>query len=178
MLIAGRVGMKKTRPASLPVAREDGILVQELPDEVLVYDLGRHKAHCLNCTAAIIWKLCDGGKTAAEVAALAGQELKVKIDERVVWHALEQLGKAGLLERQVTLPARMAGVSRRQVMKQLGVGAAVAIPLITSILAPTAAQAASKLPNDSPCNANSECLSQCCKKTDHTCQPVGSGACL
>ena len=170
--------MKKNRATSLPVAREEEILVQELPDEVLVYDLRRHKAHCLNHTAALIWKLCDGRRTAAEVAVATGRELKARVDERVVWHALEQLGKASLLEQRVTLPTQMEGLSRRQMMKQLGVGAAIAIPLITSIIAPTAAQAASNLPNGTPCTASRQCVSGCCRKTDLICRPVGQGACL
>ena len=39
-----------------PVARKSGLVVQEMPDEVLVYDLNSNKAHCLNQTAASVWK--------------------------------------------------------------------------------------------------------------------------
>ncbi|HZS05398.1 MAG TPA: PqqD family protein [Blastocatellia bacterium] len=170
--------MKKNRATSLPATREDGILVQELSDEVLVYDLRRHKAHCLNRTAAIIWRHCDGRRTAAEVATLTGRELKTRVDEGVIWHALEQLEKAGLLEDRVALPKQMEGLSRRQMMKRLGAGAVIALPLITSIIAPTAAQAASNLPNGTPCTASSQCASRCCRKTDLICRPVGQGACL
>ena len=35
-----------------PIARSNGLVVQEMPDEVLVYDLDSNKAHCLNETAA------------------------------------------------------------------------------------------------------------------------------
>jgi len=46
----------------MPAARQEGLLVRELNDETLVYDLFNigHKAHCLNSTAALIWKYCDG----------------------------------------------------------------------------------------------------------------------
>ena len=32
----------------LPVARQKDLIVRELSDEVLVYDLNTDKAHCLN----------------------------------------------------------------------------------------------------------------------------------
>ena len=50
------------RIAAAPFARkrEGHLVIDELPDEVLVYDLDRHKAHCLNQTAALVWQHCDG----------------------------------------------------------------------------------------------------------------------
>ena len=39
--------METTR-ALMPRARQDELVVEELPDETLVYDLKRHKARCLN----------------------------------------------------------------------------------------------------------------------------------
>ena len=47
------------------LARHDELVVQELPDEVLVYDLRKHKAHCLNQTAAFVWNHCNGQASAA-----------------------------------------------------------------------------------------------------------------
>ena len=52
----------------LPKKRKEGIIVKELPDEVLVYDLDRDKAHCLNHSAAAVWERCDGRTTVAEIA--------------------------------------------------------------------------------------------------------------
>ncbi len=49
----------------LPLARKNELIIQELPEELLVYDLARHKAHCLNKTSAFIWKHCDGETTVA-----------------------------------------------------------------------------------------------------------------
>ena len=42
----------------LPAAREARLLVRELAEEVLVYDEEGHRAHCLNRTAALVWKSC------------------------------------------------------------------------------------------------------------------------
>ena len=46
--------METTR-ALMPRARQDELVVEELQDETLVYDLERHKARCLNRTAALVW---------------------------------------------------------------------------------------------------------------------------
>ena len=50
-----------------PMARQNGIVVQEMPDEVLVYDLDSNKAHCLNQSAALVWKSCDGTNTVGDI---------------------------------------------------------------------------------------------------------------
>src|ERR1044072_5130817 len=104
------------------LARQEDLVVQELPDEVMVYDLKRHKAHCLNKTAAFIWHHCDGQTTAAEMARLLGQDAGSPVDEEVVWYALDKLGKAELLEGKLQLPVK-DGLSRRRMMRRLGVGA-------------------------------------------------------
>lgn len=153
-------------------AREDRLVVQELPDEVLVYDLDRHKAHCLNRTAALVWRHCDGRTTAAEMACLLEKELKFPVDEAVVWLALGRLGRAHLLEERVRPPAGAAGLSRREVVRRLALagGLLVLLPLVSSIVAPTAAHAASCISNaacealNKPCPGTPVCEypGQCC----------------
>ena len=159
-----------------PKAREDDLVVEELPDEVVVYDLRRHKAHCLNRTAAMVWKRCDGRTTVPDNARRVGQESQTPISDEVVWLALDDLGKSHLLQARVGSPP----VSRREALR-LGLAGAVVFPLVTSILAPTAAQAASLvtvigpvpgcdqdstdcLKNGNPqvCTKSSECCSCCC----------------
>lgn len=127
-----------------PRAREDRLVVQELPDEVLVYDLNRHKAHCLNRTAALVWGHCDGQTTVAEMATLLRKELNHPVDEAVVWLALHRLGRAHLLRERVIPPAGAPRLSRREVMRKLALAGAfsVLLPAVTSIVAPTAAEAA------------------------------------
>ncbi|HZH35571.1 MAG TPA: hypothetical protein VEX64_12070 [Pyrinomonadaceae bacterium] len=39
---------------NIPKARENDLVVQELKDEVLIYDLKINKAYCLNETSAAI----------------------------------------------------------------------------------------------------------------------------
>ncbi len=138
--------MKRTELLT-PRARQEELVVRELPDEMLVYDLQRHEAHCLNQTAALVWKKCDGKTTLREITKSLTKELHVPVDERIIRLALDQLAKFHLLDEAQTLPTHlppeMARMSRREMMRTLGVAAAVTLPLIVSISAPTSAQAAS-----------------------------------
>ncbi len=103
-----------------PRARKEGLLVEELPDETLVYDLKRDKAHCLNPTAALVWQHCDGQTTVAELAALLEKGLEIPANDVLVWMALERLRRAHLLTEPVRLPAPQARYSRRQAMRTWG----------------------------------------------------------
>jgi len=120
-----------------PLARNEGLVIRELPDEVLVYDLERDKAHCLNQTAAFIWKHCDGHTTVSEMKGLLENSLKVPIHQDVVWCALNQLKKDHLLEKSMVWPTSTMQISRRTLVRRVAL-AAVLLPAVTTILAPTA----------------------------------------
>ena len=51
-----------------PVARREGVLVRELTGELLVYEQREHRAHCLNRTAAAVFRNADGTRTVADLA--------------------------------------------------------------------------------------------------------------
>jgi coenzyme PQQ synthesis protein D (PqqD) len=121
----------------LPQVRQDGLVVRELPDEVLVYDLESHKAHCLNSTAAAVWRHCDGETNPADIAFRLAREVGEPIDEDVVWLALEDLGRLQLLEAPVV--RQRPGLSRRDVMRKGAlVTSALAVPTVFSLFVPTA----------------------------------------
>jgi hypothetical protein len=152
----------------LPEARREDIVVQELPDETLVYDLKRHKALCLNRAAGLVWKHCDGRTSVAEMAVLLEQGLQTPVvEEEVVWFALERLEKARLLQEKVIPPSGVARLSRRELV-QMGLVAAIAVPAILSVVAPRAAQAATCVPTGKRCTSTS----QCCDPRDHCRAPV------
>ncbi|PYS79821.1 MAG: hypothetical protein DMF70_12375, partial [Acidobacteria bacterium] len=67
--------MKQASNQTKPLARKEGLVIQELPDEVLVYDLDRDRAHCLNETAAFVWQRCDGRTSTVEIARSLGQKV-------------------------------------------------------------------------------------------------------
>jgi hypothetical protein len=125
-----------------PERRRDGLVVKELPEEVLVYDLERHCAHCLNPAAAAVFRSCDGERTVSEIARELRRETGAPADEAWVHLALDRLDKAHLLEERGDRPRSGRGVSRRDLLKKAGVGLAAAIPIVTSIVAPTPVEAA------------------------------------
>jgi hypothetical protein len=125
------------------LARREDLVVQELPEEVLVYDLREHKAHCLNRSAAFVWNQCDGNTSTSAIAQRMAQEWGEAVHEDLVWLALKQLAKAELLQKAASRPGGDIRVSRRAAMRRLGVGTTVALPFVTSIIAPTALAGAS-----------------------------------
>ncbi|MFQ5946533.1 MAG: PqqD family protein [Anaerolineae bacterium] len=165
----------------IPLARDEELVVEELPDETLVYDLTHHKARCLNRTAALVWRRCDGRTTVPELTRLLEKELEAPVDEAVVWMALDRLGKARLLRERVRLPASGAGYSRREVMRTLGVvgGLALLLPVVESIVAPTAAHAASCI-TGTDCEARTPPFcggTPICNEPGSCCMDIGGGEC-
>jgi hypothetical protein len=111
----------------LPRRREDDLLVRELSDETIVYDLKHDRAHCLNQTAAAIWQHCDGRTSVAQLATMLRREWNAAADEHVVWLALGQLQKARLLQARLQSPSGVPRVSRRTMIRNLGIAAAVPV---------------------------------------------------
>jgi hypothetical protein len=150
-----------------PHARQKGLVVQSLEDELLVYDLERHKAHCLNQTAMRVWRLCDGQNNVAKIAERLGGESDRPAAEAVVWQALDQLSRSHLLQESVPATAEQGGMSRRTFLRKAAVigGISIMAPVVSSMLAPLPAQAASGNPSSSACvPVGSPCAAdyQCC----------------
>jgi hypothetical protein len=159
-----------------PVARRDGLLTRELPDELLIYERDEHRAHCLNRTAATVFKNADGTRTVADLALLLAPEDNRAAGEAVVTQALARLAEAGLLEGE---PAA-TGWSRREVVRRVGIGAAILLPVVASIVAPTPAEAAATCvasctgqPAGTPCTScfANPCTAVC--RADQTCTDDG-----
>ncbi len=153
--------MKRTHQR-LPKARKSQLVTREVAGDLLVYDRNSDQAHCLNPTAAMIWAHCDGTTTVAEMAQLLADKMNAPVADEVVWFALEQLRKSRLLQEPFVRPARMERMSRRVLVKRLGIAAAVTMPLVSSIVAPTAVAAATCRANGATCTANSQCCSNSC----------------
>jgi hypothetical protein len=141
-----------------PQARVE-CLSREFGDEVLVYDLQRHVGHCLNLTAAAAWKLCDGKNGPSQIARTLTRQFSAPVDESEVLLALDQLADAHLLVEPV-VPAKR--LSRRLALRRIGITAAIALPLVTSIVVPTPAQAASCFHGGTHCTSNVQCCSGFC----------------
>jgi hypothetical protein len=162
---------EKMQNPQFPTARKTGLVVQEMPDELLVYDTENNKAHCLNRTAAFVFKSCDGGKSAADIASLYSLESGNKMSEDMVWLAIDQLNENDLLEQQVK--SLFAGQSRRDVIKKIGFASVVALPVIASLVAPKNAIAAASCAcaNPAACITQTTCASQTNCAPGGFCQP-------
>jgi len=156
----------------LPVAKKENIVIQELNDEVLIYDLNLNQAFCLNETSSIIWQMCDGTKNVAEISQAVSRKFNSTVSEGFIWLALEQLKKENLVESEVAPPAEFAGMSRREIIRKVGFASMVALPVVASMIAPTAINAQSGIcmclspgdcitqsscPNPNNCNGAMEC---------------------
>jgi hypothetical protein len=126
----------------VPTARQDDVIVRELPEETLVFDTRRKKAHCLNRTAALVWRHCDGQNTIADLAAILCRELQAPDDHALVHATLDQLSKAELLTDPFPMPPEYRAYSRRSVLVKLGVALAL-LPTVMTVTAPRAMAAAS-----------------------------------
>ena len=126
-----------------PRARTEGLVVRDLPGEIVVYDRDSHQAHCLNRTAALVFRNADGRRTVGDLARLLATDTGTQVDQDVVRATLDRLREASLLEAyaddtgpRVVAPAGTAPAdgSRREMLRRVGLGAAALLPVVTSIL--------------------------------------------
>jgi len=150
-----------------PTARKNGLVIQEVPNEVLVYDTETDRAHCLNNTAAAVWRSCDGEKSVAEIASLVGLQLGSRVSDDLVWLAIDQLSENSLLDGNIE--TKFAGQSRREVLKKIGFASIVAVPIIASLVAPKSVLASASC----GCVNSGDCVSPC----GPTCDTV-AGVCV
>ena len=153
--------------SQIPVARKEGLVIQETSDEVLVYDLDSNKAHCLNQTAAFVWKSCDGNNSITDITALLENEMGAVVHEDMIWLAIDQLSAKDLLQK--TLKPAFAGRSRRDVIKKIGLATVVALPLVASLTAPTSALASTSC----ACVVPGDCAAQTMCPNILNCNPIG-----
>ena len=134
-----------------PKTRSTRLFVQELPNELVVYDVERNEVHCLNGIAARVWALCDGKRTVAEIAQLLGSDLEPQAAETLVWIALDQFAEKHLLEEDAAHQPciRPADMTRRQMVLRVGLIVGL-LPMVDSIIAPPAALAQSPAPGCTP----------------------------
>lgn len=63
-----------------PKSRRENIVVQEFDDEVLIYDLERDRAFCLNKTSAVVWRACNGMEPGTiQIGMIAGAGAPVSL---------------------------------------------------------------------------------------------------
>jgi hypothetical protein len=106
---------------------------------IIVYDELTDTGHVLNAATAIVFDACDGFTTIEEMARRVSARTLLPEDVELVLVALAELRDNGLLENNdpttQALSSIKPGISRRQVLQRLALGAAaVAIfPTVLSI---------------------------------------------
>ena len=137
--------MKMNKPLN-PQAKTEGLVIQELPDELLVYDLEKNKAYDLNQTSALVWQNCDGKKSISEIAQVLEKTLNQKVPDELVWLSLAKLKKEDLVNFDEKSFADFSGMNRRELIKRATFASLVALPIVVSLVAPMPIHAASGAP--------------------------------
>jgi hypothetical protein len=116
--------------------RNDGLLSEQVDNELLVFNHATDEGHALNEAAAIVFRLCEGNTDRETMAAQLSKNTGLPNDPIIVDLALAELHDAGL----ISLDQAPQGISRRSVVRQLGltVMAAAMLPLIETMVARTA----------------------------------------
>ena len=157
-----------------PRARSEDLIVEELGEELLVYDTKADRGHSLSPEAARVWRRCDGRTPTGGLSA------QLDLDIESVKRALEELESCELLEA----PAETGlGQTRRELSVKMvkTAGAVAAAPMILSVAAPTPAMAVTVAFcaqfSSGNCGANTGCSSTvgccCCTPPLHEPYPPG-----
>ncbi|MCB1025732.1 MAG: hypothetical protein KDB79_15145 [Acidobacteria bacterium] len=128
----------------LPIARNNDLAIQDTQDEILIYDLNTNKAHCFNSTAAKIWRNCDGVSKISDLARNS------KIPLEIIYIALDQFQNNNLLRSQIETPVPAEKLERRKFLIHAAAISTIALPLVSTIVAPQAIFAQSCLPGGTP----------------------------
>lgn len=138
-----KADMDDTNGQAMPAQRAD-LVAMDASHETFLYDQKRFQGFALNEHATLVWQKCDGQtpihRVIDEVAAKAGQD----VAPAVVWQALHRLHKAGLLASEPQVPPKPMFRSRRAFLQFAG-AMAVCLPVVTSVLVPLPALAASTI---------------------------------
>lgn len=156
---------KEQYRSKLPLVKTEGLVMQDLGDELLVYDMETKQASCLNRSARSFLQSCDGETTVYEAAE------KLDLSPDLVISTVGAFSKAGLLAEPLSgIPT--TGISRRKLLRAAAT-LGVAVPIVSTLVAPSAVHAASCGGAESPCTQNPGGGSTCCAQL--TCVSFGGG---
>ncbi len=122
-----------------PVARNLNLVIQRMENETIVYDLTTNHALYLNETSAIIWNLCDGRTSIGQIRDKLKEKFGTSVSSDFVWFAIYKLRKDKLLSSENEIDKQLKKFSGRRAIKRFGFDSTIAMPMISSVIAPTAA---------------------------------------
>jgi hypothetical protein len=161
--------IEKIKIMNNPKSKIENIVVQDFENEVLIYDLAINRVFCLNETATMIYRLCDGKKSIGDIAELLSRQMKEPITEDFVWLALDGFKRDNLLANSSEIFLNFNGFSRREMIRRAGLATMAALPLVIGVIAPTAAQAQSDLCFNVDCNDGNVCTFDSCDQATGNC---------
>lgn len=153
----------------LPVSKSRDVVVQEVGDELLIYDLVTNRAFALNKTSAIVYRACDG--------ETGFDDLKVDyaFTDDLIYLALDELKRNNLITGYET-GRHFKGLTRREAVRRVGLASMIALPVISSLVAPIAAQSLSACNGlITVCDVFTGAQDPCC---DTSTNPVMFGICM
>ena len=121
----------------LPKARNENIIMQNLENEVLIYDTITDNAYCLNETCGAVFNACDGKQSFDDL------KRNYRFTDDLIFLALDELKNKNLLADDKSYQSPFAGMSRREAVRRVGLGTMIALPVVAAMIAPNAANAAS-----------------------------------
>ncbi|MBI4819185.1 MAG: hypothetical protein HY791_23135 [Deltaproteobacteria bacterium] len=130
--------------------------MERVEGEVLVMKTASEEAHALNMAAGAVFDLCDGSTSVSKMAEEVQRRTGLPPDEGIVGLALSELADAGLV---TVAPAELVeNVSRRALIRRLGLTATAAamLPIVETILVPSAHAQGSPPPGCTPTFVPSE----------------------
>ena len=127
----------------------EGLLIERPAGELLVLKPSTNEAHALNQTAAIVFDLCDGASTPAQMVAEVARRTGLPADQGIVELALTELSDAGLI---ILEESAQPALSRRGLIRKLALPVAgiALLPVVETILMPTVASGQSGAPAPLP----------------------------
>lgn len=143
-----------------PKVETSGVIVQNAATELLLYDLQTNKAYCLNETSMKIYEHCDGTKNLAAIGEILNLEIEY------IFLAVDLFEREKLLNAESRrFFSQYHGLDRRRMLKGAMMSSAVALPLISSVLAPQSVNAASN-------TTLTDCSGQPITISDPPCRPT------
>ena len=138
-----------------PKARSAGLDIEDLSDEIVVYDRTSDQVHLLSASVAKIWRLCDGKREIVDIVdALEGDDVSmIAVDG-----ALSELEAFELLDMSEQPPASQPPVNltRRSMLTHAAGASAFAGATIVTLQAPLARSLLTKI-----CQSASDCQEDC-----------------
>lgn len=153
----------------LPKARTENLLEQNLENETLIYDLTINKAFNLNETSTVVYKACGQNMTFEDL------KRKHKFTDDLIFFALDELGRNNLLDGEYLTP--LSGMTRREIIRRVGLSSMILLPVISTLLAPNAARAASVCTADICVPAGQNFCAGCAGRAVITDRYAGNSGC-